>query len=218
MGEAKRKRETKQPPAARSWATGALRIEANDEVCFEWIGTRQEAIELQKRYLDVVNHIPDMSAESYAKRAAGYLMAFGTPKAGDPDRRPSFRGNVWQAGDVELYRLAVLWMVMHERVPNTGQKIEDVFVGKLLLVAFIGDKNQIIEETTRELKGQPFSGKEFSMTAAVMGEHRLNPKDAVGVKWQTCASSGAGQHSPKICPTNWSMCRAFPSMRMRQTR
>jgi hypothetical protein len=188
MGEAKRKAKM---TGARTWATGKIRVEANDELCFEWIGTQQEAIEQNKRYLDAVSRVSAVSAEAYAKRAAGYLMCFGMPEAGDPDLRPSFLGEVWRAGDVELYRLAVLWSVMREHIPNTGQKIEDVFVGKSLMVAFIGDKTQIIANTEEELKGLPFSGEEYSMTVAVLDDHRLNPDDALGVKMaDLCAIMG----------------------------
>lgn len=135
--------------------------------------------------------MPGISAESLAKRAAGYLMAFGMPQAGKPDRRPSSLGNVWQAGDIELYRLAVLWMVMREHIPDTGQKIENVFVGKSLMVTFIGDKNQIIKDTEHELMGRPFSGEQFSMTAAVLDDHRLNPDDAVTIRWgDLCTMAG----------------------------
>jgi len=38
MGEAKRRRET---------ATGTLVVEANDQHCFEWTGTRADAVALQ---------------------------------------------------------------------------------------------------------------------------------------------------------------------------
>lgn len=175
MGEAKRK---KQHQTGRTWAKGRLRIEANDVHCFDWNGTRQDAINLQKRYLDFGNKL-GISAESYAKRAAGYLMAYGMPKVGEPDRRPSNFGRPWDRADIELYHAAILWSALREHVPNTGQRLEDVFVGKSLLVAFIGDKKEMINETIRELKGQPFSGGQFTMTVAVIEDYRLDPDDAV---------------------------------------
>jgi hypothetical protein len=175
MGEAKRKA---QHQTKRTWATGKLRMEANDVHCFDWIGTRQDAVDLQRRYLDVVNSM-GIDAKSYAARAAGYLMAFGMPTVGEPDRRPSNFGNPWDRANIELYRAAVLWSALREHVPDTGQRLEDVFVGKSLLVVFIGDKKEILDDTVRELKGQPFSDGHFTMTAAVIENYKLDPDKAV---------------------------------------
>lgn len=102
MGEAKRRRQTVQQ---RTWAKGSLRIEAGDKRGFEWSGTRQDAVDLQSRYLAILSGTP-ISAKSYADRAAGYLVAFGAPQVGDPDRRPSNFGGRWEADDVELQQLA----------------------------------------------------------------------------------------------------------------
>jgi hypothetical protein len=41
--------------------------------CFDWTRTRAEAKALQKRYLKAMDRAP-VSALSYAKRSAGYLM------------------------------------------------------------------------------------------------------------------------------------------------
>lgn len=67
---------------SRTWAMGAIKIVANGAECFGWVGTKNEAIELQKGYLDVIGALPLISqiperpnAHSYAVRAAGYLMA-----------------------------------------------------------------------------------------------------------------------------------------------
>jgi hypothetical protein len=35
----------------RTWATGAIKVVANDVECFEWSGTKQEAVALQQAYL-----------------------------------------------------------------------------------------------------------------------------------------------------------------------
>ena len=48
------------------------------------------------------------------------------PKAGEPRLMPDGFGEPWSAEDVEMYRLAVLWLVLREHVPNTGDKVEDV--------------------------------------------------------------------------------------------
>jgi hypothetical protein len=181
MGEAKRKA---QHPTGRTWATGALKIVANDVECFNWSGTKQDAIELQKGYLDVVNSM-GINAKSYAARAAGYLMTFGMPKVGEPHLNPTGFGTPWESVDVELHRVAVLWLALREHVPNTGKKLEDVFVGKELEITFTGDREEILAETERELRGQPFTGETFQMMAAIINEkYRLNPDEAV------CMSGG----------------------------
>jgi hypothetical protein len=176
MGEAKRKA---QRQAEHTWAKGALKVVANDVECFDWSGTRQDAIKLQKRYLDVVNGL-GINATSYARRAAGYLMVFGAPKAGQPRLCPDGFGEPWQSADVELNRAATLWLAFHEHVPNTGQRVEDIFVGKELFVMFIGDREELLAETEREQRGQPFSGEQFQMAVGVANEnYRLDPDDAV---------------------------------------
>jgi hypothetical protein len=97
----------------------------------------------------------DNQAHSYASRVAGYLMAFGMPKAGDIDQRPSRRGDSWTENEIALCRAALLWTALREPVPGSGQKVEDLFVGKALVVVFSGDKARILHETARELSGQP---------------------------------------------------------------
>lgn len=80
--------------------------------------------------------------------------------------------------------LAILWSALHERIPNTGQKLQDVFVGKRLLIMFEGDAKGILDETARELSGRPFSGKQHvQMIAAVLDEpFMLDPADAVTMR------------------------------------
>jgi hypothetical protein len=169
---------TMDEAAPRTWATGAIKIAANDRDCFDWSGTRAQAIEKEKIFLDITNRL-GLNAHSYAKRAAGYLMAYGMPQAGEPDMRPSNLGKSWDSVDVELYKLAILWLVLREHIPNTGLKVEDVFVGKSLLAAFNGDPKEILDETLRELNGQPFSGEEFKMMVGVLGDCPLDPATAV---------------------------------------
>jgi len=118
-----------------------MTIGANNVEWFEWSGTKQDAIALQKRYLETVNVLVPVSAESYAKRAAAYFMVYGVPKAGDRDHRPSSFGRPWDGAEIELYKAALLWLAWREHLPNTGQKVEDVFVGKALAVKFDGDKD-----------------------------------------------------------------------------
>ena len=197
MGEAKRKKAAGEN---RTWAKGSLRIEANGELCFEWNGTRDDAIELKKLYLDNVG-LSGLSAESFAKRAAGYLMAFGMPRVGDPDRRPSSLGADWQLIDVAMYRAAVVWMVLDEFVPSKGRKTEELFVGKSLLVMLEGDKNQILKDTQRELQGQPFSGHEFQMTTGVLDDYLLDLDEAIPVSMRELYRiMGRGEPLPEDLP------------------
>jgi hypothetical protein len=140
MGEAKRRREAE---------TGTLHIEANGAPCFDWTGTKAEAIALQKRFLQIMDFSP-ISALSYAKRAAGYLMVFGMPKPGDPDRRPSAKlGDMWAEDEIAIIRQAILWLVLREDVAGTGMMIEDVFVGGEFVVVFEGNAQAIRKEPTK---------------------------------------------------------------------
>lgn len=197
MGEAKRRRIAGEMPHTRAWATGSITIIANNVECFGWIGTRRAAVEMQKQYLEAINTLVPISARSYAKRAAGYLMAYGMPSAGDVDLRPSNHGNRWNQIDIDLYKHAVLWLALREHIPNTGRKLEDVFVGKALVVMFNGDKEQILADTARELGGYSFEGRkdaghvdpstplaedQFQMMVAVQDEnYRLDPRDAISM-------------------------------------
>ena len=181
----------------RTWATGAIKVVANDVECFGWIGTRRDAIHLQKQFLDAINALVPISAHSYAKRAAGYLMAYGMPKADDVDLRPSNHGNRWNQIDTDLYKSAILWLALREHIPDTGRKLEDVFVGKELVVTFTGDKESILADTARELGGESFAGRkdaghvdlgaplaedQFRMMVAVLdGDYRLDPRAAVSI-------------------------------------
>ena len=179
MGEAKQK---KRLTAARAWAVGSIEIEANDRPCFSWKGTRDDAIELQRRYLSAVETWSSVSADSYARRAAGYLIAFGMPVEGDPDQRPSNRGLAWTGEEIARLKAAILWMILHEHVPaRPGQKIEDLFVGKAVLAMLQGDRRTILAETLRELNGESFSGENFTLTAGVLGDCPLDPATAVAI-------------------------------------
>jgi hypothetical protein len=177
MGEAKRKVKL---ATKRSWLTGSIKIEANEQSCFAWSGTKDEAIKLQKDYLQAVETWTIVSADSYAKRVAGYLIAFGMPKVGDSDQRPSMLGQSWTEEEIAKLQTAILWMVLHERVPNEpGQRVEDIFAGKSLIMALHGDKRQMLAETMRELNGEAFTNEAFTMMVGVLGDFRLDPDAAV---------------------------------------
>jgi len=180
MGKAKRKASARaRAGTGRSWATGSITIYANAVECFSWTGTKQDAIALQKRFIETANTL-GVECHSYACRAAGYLMINGMPRIGDEDRRPSRLGQRW-GNEVEVYKAAILWLVMREHVPDSGQKVEDVFVGKSLVAIFDGDKEEILDATMRELRGEPFDlSKQFQMKVGVVShQHRLDPRNAV---------------------------------------
>jgi len=84
-----------------------------------------------------------------------------------------------------------VWMVMQEFVAAKGRKIEELFVGSSILVMLEGDRDQILADTLRELHDQPFSGHEFQMVAAEIGEYLLDLDEAVPVSMrELCAIMG----------------------------
>ena len=200
MGEAKRKKAAgSNPPAERTWAKGSLRVEANGELCFEWTGTRADAADLQRRYLNAANSVKftGLTAKSLAKRVAGYLMMFGMPRVGDPDQRPGSLGAVWQIHDIALYRAAVVWMTMQEFVASEGRKIEELFVGSSILVMLEGDRDQILKDT---LHGHPFGGHDFKMIAAEIGEYLLDLDEAIPVSMRDLCTIMGRQPLPEDLP------------------
>jgi hypothetical protein len=166
---------------------------ANDVECFDWSGTRQDAVDLQRGYLDVVNSM-GINARSCAARAAGYLMVFGPPRVGEPRLSPTGFGAPWESADVELNRRAILWLPLREHVPDTGERVEDIFVGMELVVMFPGAREKILAETARKQRGQPFTGGEFQMAVGVLDEgYRLDPAAAVCMnEGDFLAVAGAG--------------------------
>ena len=90
---------------------GCISVTANDIECFTWKGTRQEATELQKRYLDEAPTLYTVNPHSAAKRAAGYLMVYGMPHEGADDMRPSGTGK-WTLAEVEVCKRAILWLAL----------------------------------------------------------------------------------------------------------
>jgi hypothetical protein len=182
----------------RTWATGLIEVVANEFECFEWVGTRQDAVAIQKRYLGTMNTL-SINARSYARRAAGYLMVYGMPDmlTNRIDRRPSTFGQLWTKDEIQIYKAAILWLALREHIPNTGQRLEDVFVGKALLVKFTGDKERILADSQGELRGKSLEGRkdvgqvelgsilpddQFQMMVAVLDEsYRLDPRAAVSM-------------------------------------
>jgi hypothetical protein len=151
---------------ANTFETGSIDVSANDQDCFTWKGTQRDARYIQRFYLKTVQTI-NRPPESCAKRMAGYLMVFGMPKIGDVDHRPSNRGKLWDAVNIEFCKSAVLWLAFRQPIPNIGSKIEDYFPGKQLIVSFIGDRDQVLYETAREQRGEPFTGESFTMQISV---------------------------------------------------
>jgi hypothetical protein len=189
MGEAKRKAQAR---AGRPWAKGALKVIANGVECFDWHGTRQDAVDLQKKYLGCVNAL-GVDAQSYGKRAVGYLMAFGAPVAGQPRLCPSGFGEPWDAVDVELNKLAALWLGLREHIPDTGTKVEDIFVGKVLAIIFNCDRDLLLEETRREFEGLPFTGGEFQMMVGTVEPYLLDPAEAIAMPDNDLGMAGSPQ-------------------------
>jgi hypothetical protein len=197
MGEAKRR---KAMIATRTWAVGSIDVVANDIECFGWSGTRQEAIQLQKRYLDTVNVMSMVSAHSYSARVAGYVMCYGMPEVGDVDLRPSNHGQRWNQIEVDTCKAALLWLALREHIPGSGKKLEDVFVGWALVVMFNGDRRQFLEATAREIyagrplepaakarhvdPNTPLPEDQFRMMVAVRDyDYRLDPRRAVSMRF-----------------------------------
>jgi len=183
MGEAKRRKDSpgRRNPNLRSWAVGQIVVVANDVPCFSWQGTRQDAAGVGDRYFATMA-AHGFEAVSFAKRAAGYLMAYGMPEVGGADRRPANHGHRWDQINTDIYRDAILWLALREAVPSTGKNLGEVFIGKALTVMFTGDKQRILDDTVRELSGQPFSGEEFQMMVTVADHHLpLDPKKAVPI-------------------------------------
>jgi hypothetical protein len=82
-------------------------------------------------------------------------------------------------------------------VPNTGQRLEDVFVGKALLVSFAGDRTKILEDTERELRGEPLDGRnKGAMTVSVLNVYRLNPRDTVCIPYGNLLALAGKQIDP----------------------
>lgn len=195
MGEAKRKARL---ATVRTWARGAIKIVANNVECFDWSGTREDAADLCNSFLATLaaNHV-QISADSYARRAAGYLMAFGVPKEGEPDLRPSNFGQHWTCTEITMQRWAILWMAMQERIPTTGERIEDFFVGKSMFVPLDVNREQILEETAREQEGKPFTGGEFQMKVGVADyNYALDPSKAICMSEADLFSLAKGEPYP----------------------
>jgi hypothetical protein len=187
-GKAVRSGQTTVTADIRSWAKGSIIVIANDAECFTW-----EA-EIQRRYLDEASKLYATNPASSARRAAGYLMAFGMPSDGADDMRPSCIGNKWTLDEVEVYKRAVLWLALHEHVPDTGLKVAALFVGKQLIAYFQGDRDEILAQTRAELAfGSDLNGTDnASITGAsefqvMIGVHKevfpLNPDKAIEIQW-----------------------------------
>jgi hypothetical protein len=127
-------------PAPRSWAKGAFTVFANGVECFSWTGTKQDAIDVQKRCLEIVGAL-GIPPDRYAEQAASYLIAYGVPAAGDADRRPSgLSDQQWSADEALCFRYSILRAALREHTSAAGQRIEDVFVGRRFEIRFKGDQ------------------------------------------------------------------------------
>jgi hypothetical protein len=120
------------------------------------------------------------------------MMAHGMPKPGDVDLSPSHAGEKWSLAEAEVYKRAVLWLALREHVPNTGTKLEDVFVGKQIVVWFKGDVDEILAQTRMETRTDAAlddcnkpgitSAGEFTMMVGVEKDYfRLDPDKAIEI-------------------------------------
>src|SRR4051794_31556141 len=182
MGEAARRKAVGNYTfTGRSWATGRIEVVANDVPCFSWQGTRQDMADVMANY-ETTAAANGWPPESYAKRAAGYLMLYGMPAVGDADRRPSNHGQRWDQLNADAYRMAILWLTLRETVPDTGYPLVNMVVGKAVVVLFSGDRQGLLEDTWREMAGKPFSGDEFQMMVGISDpDLRLDPDKAVAM-------------------------------------
>jgi hypothetical protein len=152
-----------------------------NSIGFSWQGTRQDMADIMASF-KATAAAHGWSPESYAKRAAAYLMLYGMPAVGDADRRPSNHGHRWDDINVAAYRMAILWLALRETVPDTGYPLINMVVGKAVVVAFSGDRQGLLDDTVREISGQPFSGDEFEMLVGVRDHDvRLDPDEAVAM-------------------------------------
>jgi hypothetical protein len=123
-------------PAPRSWAKGAFTVFANGVECFSWAGTKQDAINVQKRCLETVGAL-GIPPDRYAHLSASYLIAYGVPAAGDADRRPSgLSDQQWSADEALCFRYSILRSALREHASDAGQRLEDVFAGRRFEVRF----------------------------------------------------------------------------------
>ena len=86
MGEAKRKA---RHLSGRTWAQGKISVIANEVHCFDWSGTREDAIDLQKRYLALDKHARSPGAQLCRARrglSGGFRHAKGRRAAADAAR------------------------------------------------------------------------------------------------------------------------------------
>ena len=158
-------------PQARPWAKGQLVVTTNGIKCFDWIGTRTEAIALQRRYFDRLD-AAGADAKEYAERVIRSLIAHGgPPQIGQKD----FDGVVTDA-DIALIRDAVLWKALREHVPDTGLKLEDVIANAKFEIQYSGDRDLIL----RAQQGET-DHVWHEMEVRLFGICLLNPAEAVSI-------------------------------------
>jgi hypothetical protein len=186
-------------PAPRSWAKGAFTIFANDVECFSWAGTKQDAIEVQKRCLEICGALDFRSIppDTYATQAASYLIAYGVPAVGDADHRPSglFDPQPWSADEALCFRYSILRSALREHASNdgegAGQRLEDIFAGKRFEIRFKGDRESHRASMARaqQSRGEGIApdGEDTSIrmrtTELAEKPYLLDPQDAVRIPY-----------------------------------
>jgi hypothetical protein len=205
-------------PAPRSWAKGSFTIFANDVECFSWTGTKQDAINIQKRCLEICSTLDFRSIppDTYATQAASYLIAYGVPAAGDADRRPSGlldpQYQRWSADEALCFRYAILRAALREHAPDAGegaaQRVEDIFAGKRFEIRFEGDREAHrasmarAQQSRGEGKAPDDEDSSIQMRTAELDEpYLLDPQDAVCIPYRDLLALAGRQISEAISAT-----------------
>jgi hypothetical protein len=206
---------------SRSWAKGSFTIFANDVECFSWAGTKQDAINIQKRLLETVGTlgIRGIPPDVYAVQAASYLIAYGVPAAGDIDRRPSgLSDQRWSADEALGFRYAILRAALREHVsdtPDAGdpqiRRVEDIFVGRRFEIRFKGSQeaNRASMARAQQQQGEPSGNDDednsVRMRTTELDElYLLDPQDAVCIPYRdllALAGRRIEQIDPAVSPT-----------------
>jgi hypothetical protein len=207
-------------PAPRSWAKGSFTIFANGVERFSWTGTKQDAINVQKRCLETVGAL-GIPPDRYAAQAASYLIAHGLPAAGDADRRPSGRSDLqWSADEALCFRYSILRAALREHASDAGQRIEDVFAGRRFEMRFKGDRESHRASMARaqQQRGEPSDNDpgdkdnsvRMRLTELVEKPYLLDPREAVCIPYRDLLALAGRQIDPASDPASDSIPETLP--------
>jgi hypothetical protein len=196
-------------PAPRSWAKGSFTVFADSGSggvveCFSWAGTKQDAIDVQKRCLEICGTLDFRSIppDTYAAQAASYLIAYGLPAAGDADRRPSGRSDQqWSAEEALCFRYAILRYALRQHASDAGQRIEDEFAGRRFEIRLKGDRAKNLEAMANAQHGgvEPSLGNVIKISE-LDAPCLLDPQDAVCIPYRDLLVLAGRQIDPTSDP------------------